>query len=44
MNLTLPTSALKVLLPLIDKTATVNWRISEDNTLVEFSDEQWALC
>ena len=43
MNLTLPTSALKVLLPLIDKTATVNWRISEDNTLVEFSDEQWRL-
>jgi DNA polymerase III sliding clamp (beta) subunit (PCNA family) len=43
MNLTLPTSALKVLLPLIDKTATVNWRISEDNTLVEFSDEQWRM-
>ncbi len=41
MNLTLPTFALKVLLPLIDRTATVNWSISEDNTLVEFSDEQW---
>jgi DNA polymerase-3 subunit beta len=27
MNLTLPTSALKVLLPLIDKTATVKWRL-----------------
>lgn len=41
MNLTLPTSALKILIPLIDKTSVVNWRISEDNTLVEFSDEQW---
>ncbi|MFN3420778.1 MAG: DNA polymerase III subunit beta [Armatimonadota bacterium] len=41
MNLTLPTSALKILLPLIDKTSSVSWRISEDNTLVEFSDEQW---
>ncbi len=41
MNITLPTSALKILLPLIDKTATVNWKISEDNTLSEFSDEQW---
>ncbi|MFN4179315.1 MAG: DNA polymerase III subunit beta [Armatimonadota bacterium] len=41
MNLTLPTSALKILLPLIDKTSAVSWRISEDNTLVEFSNEQW---
>lgn len=41
MNLTLPTSALKILLPLIDKTSSVSWQISEDNTLVEFRDEQW---
>jgi len=41
MNLTLPTSALKVLLPLMDKAPTVSWRISEDNTLVEFNGEQW---
>lgn len=41
MNLTLPSSALKVLLSLIEKTVTVRWRISEDNTLTEFTGEQW---
>lgn len=41
MNLTLPTSALKVLIPLVEKAATITWRISEDNTLVEFAGEQW---
>lgn len=41
MNLTLPTSALKVLIPLVEKAAAITWRISEDNTLVEFTGEQW---
>ncbi len=43
MNITLPTSALKVLLPLIDKVGTVSWRISENNTLAEFSAEPWRM-
>ncbi len=43
MNITLPTSALKILLPLLEKTAIIKWRISEDNTLAEFSDDQWRI-
>ncbi|MGQ9463277.1 MAG: DNA polymerase III subunit beta [Candidatus Fervidibacter sp.] len=41
MNLTLPASALKVLIPLVERAAAIIWRISEDNTLVEFTGEQW---
>jgi len=43
VNVTLPTSALKVLLSLADRAADLQWRISEDSTLVEFSASGWRL-
>ncbi len=41
MNLTLPVSAMKILLPLMDKASTITWRIGKDNSIVEFSGDQW---
>lgn len=41
MNLTLPTAAIKIVLPLMEKAEQVQWRLGQDGTVAEFADEEW---